>query len=278
MKRILRTTVCVTATAVALASCTTGNSLSKVSTRGDKPQKAVFTQTAQISQLDAVAACVRPYVKGMSIMLTQDKDTTGRTNSVADGAVGDYIAEGSNLMFAADLLEKAGFTLKNGLNVSGDNITRAMVDARTLEALKQNSGKSIPDLYLNFAALSLDWDKDFDGTVMVYGLGAYHSMQRATVAGGAWFSKTNGSLDMAGHGTLSMSLFSTQGGGLVGKIIDTKLVTADIGGGVQQPMQRWTGEFLVNLTVAKAMTRIPGVPETCRTKLDELVPTNEVSI
>ena len=278
MKRILRTTVCVTATAVALASCGSANSLNKVNTRGDKPQKAVFTQTAQISQLDEVAACVRPYVQGMSVMLTQDKDTTGRTNSVADGATGDYIAEGNNLMFASDLLEKAGFTLKNGLNVAGDSVTRQMVDAVTLDKLKKKSGNSIPDLYLNFAALSLDWDKDFDGSVMIYGFGAYHAMQRATVAGGAWFSKTDGSLDMAGHGALSMSLFSTQGGGLVGKIIDTKLVTADIGGGVQQPMQRWTGEFLVNLTVAKAMTRIPGVPGTCRAKLDELVPTNTVSI
>lgn len=243
------------------------------------PSHTQMLQLAKIKDLDPVKACVKPSVQGKRVALEPSINNTGRTNSVSDAGTGDFLPGTQTANFAIPLLkDELGMTVQSLTNMNGElayrqYLTKAAVDerARAFAAAK-------PDYMLDVTALSLDFTQTRNDTAIVKGIGFYSNMQKATIAGGAKLKKGDGSQDIAGFDGMTLGVYSTQDGLMLGRVFGNILATGEAGVGNQQPMQQWDGEYVVNITTLGSITDLPGMPPECKRLLRKIVGPNYVTI
>lgn len=255
---------------IALSGCQTSGSAFK-GTTGSAPAKTVIAQTAEIKSLSPLLACVKPAIAGKTIAVAPATDSTGKTNSVADSGTGNFLPGAQTSNFAIPTLRAAGAKVMNLNSVGGESVLRQLVNSSKLRQMQNTTTRNMPDYYLDFASMSLDFDRTTNFSLMIKGFGGYNDTQRATISGGAKLVRADGSLIVDGYGSMKISVFSTQSGLMLGRVFggDT-LATGEAGAGFQQPMQLWTGEYVTQLTTAGAMADMSGNPR-CKAMYDKLV-------
>lgn len=242
------------------------------------PARKVMAQQAEIKSLMPIAACASSAMAGKRVALSPSKDSTGKTNSVADAGTGNFLPGDQTARAAIPVLRAAGATVMDLSAAStGESVLRQMVSDRKLESIKRVTDRSMPYWYLDFASLTADFDRTSNFSLMFKGFGGYSDSQRATISGGAMLVKADGSRTVDGNGDMKVSVFSTQSGFMLGKVVGNGLATGEAGVGFQQPMQLWTKEFIVPLTTVIAMTDMPAARH-CRPMLDKIVPRDLVDM
>ncbi|RYG60128.1 MAG: hypothetical protein EON60_08240 [Alphaproteobacteria bacterium] len=234
------------------------------------PARTVIAQTAEIKSLRPVLSCVRPAMAGKRIAITSATDNTGKGNSVSDAGTGNFLPGAQTGNFAIPTLQAAGATVVSLNNVSGESVLRQLVNARKLQQMQNTTSAKMPDMYLDFSSMTLDFDRSTSFALMIKGIGPYADTQRATISGGAKLVKADGSLEVAGYGGMKLSVFSTQTGIMLGRVFGNTLATGEAGNSFQQPMQLWTGEYITQLTTAMAMTDMPGARH-CKSMINKIV-------
>lgn len=243
------------------------------------PARTVMAQMAQIKALDPIKACVKPYTRGKRIGLQPSIDNTGKTNSVADAGTGNFLTGSQTANFAIPMLkDELGVTVQNVNNVSAETIYRQYSTPAVAARRARKFDAATPDYILDVTPMSLDFVNTRNGSVMVKGIGFYSDMQQATISGGAKLIKGDGSQDILGYGGMKLSVFSTQNGLMLGRVFGSVLATGDVGVGMQQPMQLWNGEYVVNITTLEAITNLPGMPARCGQMLKKIVGPDVVNI
>lgn len=265
--KLLSITVALVA-ATALSGCQSRSAFPGFTSKA--PARTVVAQTAEIKSLRPVLSCVRPAVAGKRIAITSATDNTGKGNSVADAGTGNFLPGAQTGNFAIPMLQAAGAKVVSLNNVSGESVLRQLVNARKLQQMQNTTSAKMPDMYLDFSSMTLDFDRSTSFALMIKGIGPYADTQRATISGGAKLVKADGSLEVAGYGGMKLSVYSTQTGVMLGRVFGNTLATGEAGNSFQQPMQLWTGEYITQLTTAMAMTDLPGARH-CKSMINKIV-------
>lgn len=261
---------------LALSGCQSSRDAFK-GTTSNAPARTVIAKMAKIQSLQPVLACVRPAMAGKTVAITTATDNTGKTNSVADAGTGNFLPGAMSTNIAIPTLKAAGAQVMSLNSVAGESVLRQLVTPGKLGQMQKTTTRFAPDLYLDTASMSLDFDRTSNFALMIKGFGGYSDTQRATISGGAKLVRADGSLIVDGYSDLKLSVFSTQSGVMLGRVFGNTLASGEAGAGFQQPIQAWTLEYITQLATAGAMVDLSGNPR-CQSMYDKIVKPDLVNL
>ncbi len=262
--------------AVGLVGCTASGKGSSKDPNVPVTTPYLPTMSSMAAPIADALACVKQSraLDRINVGVAIHADGTGKQNSTADGATGDFLPQGTTAVYASQAVMMAGANAYNYYELNTERAMRTFASADGgQKLLTEKEDKSLPQYILSTSFTALDFVGGPEFDIRVAGVGPHFLTRGAVVEATAEIYRPGTRAIQEISAVHRLVKYREIGAG-VGTYIRNNLVTGGIVFSDQQRLQEATRD-MVALSVADVLTRLKPVPSSCRKQVVGLLLGND---